>query len=133
MLAGILAAATVVALLAGACGEDDPEDVKRATGTEPTQEVGEPGNVSNSSVAPDTFLTFEDARYRLESFEQADLPASDSDFEESGTATEADIDQADLTVYRKAGDSDAVYTYAPARGDGDEATPALWYRWVPEP
>lgn len=93
---------------------------------------------SNSSVAPNVFLTYGGRQYRLVDIQQANLLNAAS-FAKAGTATKADIDQADLTVFKRNGDADAIYTYAPERGAvstapaGEEATtPALWYRWTPE-
>jgi len=92
-------------------------------------------------VAPNTFLTFEGKTYRLVDLLQADLVAA-GDFTRVGQAARADIEQADLTVYRKAGDDQAVYTYAPpvspqdataAAAEDDTTAPALWYRWLREP
>lgn len=126
-----------LALLAGACGSDG-EDGDRTPTEQPTTVADAGGSVpSIGSVAPNTFLTFEGQQYRLERFEQADLVAA-SEFTEIGLATDADIDQEDLTVYARAGDSDAVYTYAKPRASvdtsaiEDTSTPALWYRWVAE-
>ncbi len=129
-LVGFCGPLAAAGLLIGACSGDDGGD--DGAQTPPTQGVADSGSVSNSSVAPNTFLTFEGSRYRLESLEQANLPGSDQDYEEVGTASDADIDQTDLTVYRRDGESEAIYTYAAAQGEGDEATPPLWYRWVPE-
>lgn len=132
-----LSGATILAglaLFAGACGDDD--DTGGSQPVEPSATVsGAGGSVpSSGSVAPNTFLTFEGEQYRLTELLQADL-IDDGEFEEAGEATEADIDQDDLTVYQKPGDSDAVYTYAAgieseAVGEG---VPALWYRWTLEP
>ena len=137
---GILAVAIVggaAVLLSGCSGSDDG-----ATGKDGVASPISPaGGASLSSVAPDTFLTFEGSRYRLVDLQQADL-IDDSAFEEAGIATEADIDQEDLTVYRKPGDTKAVYTFAPeqaaltetAGSEGESgAVPALWYRWTLEP
>jgi hypothetical protein len=89
---------------------------------------------SSGSVAPNTFLTFDGQQYRLVELMQADL-IDDSAFEEVGEATDADIDQEDLVVYRKGDDSDAVYTYAEGMDSEavGEGVPALWYRWMLEP
>lgn len=127
--AGLLVAGSMVFV---ACGDDDDSNADGA-GAAPTQVVSDSGAVSNSMVAPNTFLTFEGDRYRLQSLEQANLSGADSGYAEAGTASEADIDQDDLTVYRRDGEPDAVYTYAAAQGEGEEGTPALWYRWAPEP
>ncbi len=123
---GVLAAA---GLVLGACG-DDGIVVERIP-SEPTQVATDSGGVSNSSIVPNTFLTFSGDRYRLEGLAQANLGPPKSEYREAGTATHADIDQTDLTVYRREGDT-ALYTYADAHGEGEESTPAFWYRWVPE-
>jgi len=123
-----------LALLAGACGKDDDDDDRSPT-EQPATVSDAGGSVpSSGSVAPNTFLTFEGQQYRLVDLLQADL-IDDSDFEDVGEATEADIDQEDLTVYRKADDADAVYTYAePIESEAaGEGIPALWYRWTLEP
>jgi len=130
-LTGLFGVLAAVGVLIGACG-DDGGDSTVAVGTEPTQGPSDSGGVSNSSIVPNTFLTFDGNRYRLEGLEQANLSASDGEYHEVGTASEADIDQTDLTVYRRAGDTAVVYTYAAAEGEGEEATPAFWYRWVLE-
>jgi hypothetical protein len=148
-LAGAVMAAAV-ALVAGACGGGDEDGVAAAAtpGTGDGGVVGTAtagiaggGATSSSMVAPDTFLTFEGRTYRLVELLQANLE-DESAFQRIGEATEADIDQEDLTVYRKADDPDAVYTFAAAaaaQGDplgtaGEESgAPALWYRWTLEP
>ena len=123
-----------LAVLAGACGSDD--DDSDNSRTEPSATVSDAGGSvpSSGSVAPNTFLTFNEQQYRLVELMQADL-IDDSGFEEVGEASDADIDQEDLTVYRKSNDPDAVYTYA--EGTESEAVgegiPALWYRWTLEP
>lgn len=132
--------AAAIGLLAGlaivlaACGGGSGEEAATAT-------PGDGGGVGLGSVAPDTFLTFQGARYRLVDLLQANLVETTS-FEAIGRATQADIDQADLTVYRRTGDAEAVYTYAATASPGDASsaaeedgatTPALWYRWLPEP
>jgi len=119
-----------MAILAGACGNDS-----QGSPVEPTATVADVGASvpSSGSVAPNTFLTFEGGRYRLVDLLQADL-IDGSVFEEAGQATEANIDREDLTVYRKADDPSAVYTYSP-RSDSEkvgEGIPALWYRWSQE-
>ena len=123
-----------LAVLAGACGSDD--DDGDDSPTEPSATVSDAGGSvpSSGSVAPNTFLTFDGKQYRLVELLQADL-IDDSAFEEVGEATEADIDQEDLTVYRKGDDSDAVYTYAKGIESEvvGEGVPALWYRWTIEP
>lgn len=123
-----------LAVLAGACGSDD--DDGGSSPTEPPATVADAGGSvpSSGSVAPNTFLTFEGQQYRLVELIQADL-IDDSAFEDVGEATEADIDQEDLTVYREADDADAVYTYAEAIESEvvGEGAPALWYRWTLEP
>lgn len=135
-----LAAALLVFGIAGAaCGNDGDSAAEQGSGQPTVAPDG--GRVSSSSVAPDTFLTFEGQRYRLVDLEQANL-VDQGEFEQVGGAAEADIDQADLTVYRRNGDEEAIYTYAPAQPEPTEvaavegedgSTPALWYRWVPEP
>lgn len=128
----IAAAAALVSLavFAGACGSDDDEPAQPSPTSPPAG-----GSVpSTGSVAPNTFLTFEGAQYRLVELLQADL-VDDSAFEEVGEATAIDIDQEDLTVYRRAGDGSAVYTFSPGTESEvvGEGIPALWYRWSPEP
>ena len=129
-----------MALVLAGCG--DADDGRDGAPTEPAPSSQGSGGVSVSSVAPNTFLTFEGRRYRLVDLTQANL-VDKGGFEKIGAAAEADIDQDDLTVYKKAEDSEAVYTYGgearpesaavqPAEGE-DASTPALWYRWVPEP
>jgi hypothetical protein len=121
-----------LAILAGACGNDNGS---QGSPVEPTATVADAGASvpSSGSVAPNTFLTFEGRRYRLMELLQVDL-IDESAFEGAGVATEADIDQEDLTVYRKADDPSAVYTYS--RGSDSEEVgegiPALWYRWSQE-
>ena len=130
---GLLVSVLAAGIVLGGCGGDDDD----GNIEQPTAHVETPAGggavTSNSSIAPNTFLTFEGAQYRLEGIEQENLAPSEGEYTEAGTASEADIDQSDLTVYRRDGDTAAVYTYAEARGEGDEATPALWYRWTPEP
>lgn len=119
-----------LAVLAGACGSDEDE-LAQPSPTSPPAGGSVP---STGSVAPNTFLTYEGAQYRLVELLQADL-VDESAFEEVGEATAIDIEQEDLTVYRKAGDDSAVYTFSPGT-DSDavgEDIPALWYRWSPEP
>ncbi len=135
-IAALAAFAAGVAVLLSGCGDDGDDVTQHEAPASPTSDAG--GGASISSVAPDTFLTFEGARYRLVELQQAEL-IDDSVFEEAGVATEADIDQEDLSVYRKPGDDDAVYTFAPGvaeplDGAGSEggATP-VWYRWTLEP
>lgn len=123
-----------LALLAGACGDDD--DSVGSQPPEPPATVSDAGGSvpSSGSVAPNTFLTFDGRQYRLVELMQADL-IDDSAFEEVGEATDADIDQEDLTVYRRSNDPDAVYTYAEGMESEavGEGVPALWYRWTIEP
>ena len=131
---------TALALLTGvACGSDDDEPGPGEDANQPTQ-TSDDGGTTLSSVAPNTFLTYEGEQYRLVDLAQANL-IDEAEFEEIGEATETDIDQDDLTVYRRSGDDEAVYTYAEERAaseevqavEGDDATtPALWYRWVLE-
>lgn len=125
-----------VAVLAGACGGDDGGGGDQPANAEPSPTVSAAGGSvpSSGSIVPNTFLTFEGQQYRLVELLQADL-IDESGFEEAGEATEADIDQEDLTVYRKSGDADAVYTYAPAIESEvvGEGVPAFWYRWSLEP
>ncbi len=128
-----------MALVLAGCGDADDGRDGAPAGPAPSSQGS--GGVSVSSVAPNTFLTFGGRRYRLVDLTQANL-VDKGDFEKIGAAAEADIDQDDLTVYKKAEDSEAVYTYGeagpesaavqPAEGEG-ASTPALWYRWVPEP
>lgn len=135
----LAAALLVFGIVGAACGNDGDSAAERGSGQPTVAPAG--GGVSSSSVAADTFLTFEGQRYRLVDLEQANL-VDDSDFEQIGAASDADIDQADLTVYSRTGDDVAIYTYAseqPEPGEvaaveGEDATtPALWYRWAPEP
>lgn len=136
---GLVAVAALGGVLLG-CRPNDGAGAAKPTAT-PVAAADGGGGASLSSVAPNTFLTFEGKVYRLIALEQADLVDS-SAFKEIGTASQADIDQADLRVFRRAGDDGAVYTFAPGqayRGDASAvegeraATPALWYRWAPEP
>lgn len=124
----------ILAILAGACGDDNGNNDSETVQPTPTVSL-EGGSVpSSGSVAPNTFMTYDGERYRLVDLQQADL-VDESEFEELGEASEADIDQDDLTVYRKADDADAVFTYAePVESElVGEGTPGLWYRWTPEP
>jgi len=105
-----------VGIFLGGCSDDDDGNVQQPTAGPAETPAGGGAVTSNSSVAPNTFLTFEGDRYRLESLEQANLAPDDGEYTEVGTASEADIDQADLTVFRREGEPDAVYTYADARG-----------------
>lgn len=132
VLLGLAVLFAATGLVLGGCGDDDDADAN-GFGGEPTQVVSDSGGVSNSSVAPNTFLTLDGDRFQLESLEQASLAPAEGEYKEVGTASEADIDQPDLTVYRRDGETEAVYTYAAAKGEGEEATPPFWYRWVPEP
>lgn len=122
-----------LAVFVGACGSDDDAPSDRPQASETTSDPGA-SVPSSGSVAPNTFLTYDGQRYRLVELMQADL-IDDGGFQEVGEATDADIDQEDLTVYRKGDDPDAVYTYA--EGTESEAVgegiPALWYRWELEP
>lgn len=138
LLVCVAALAAAIFILASACG--DGGEKERSTSTvQPT--ANGPSGVSSSSVAPNTFLTYEGRRYRLVDLEQANL-VDEGEFEQIGVASDADIDQAVLAVYSRIGDDEALYTYAPeqpeptevAAVEGEDATtPALWYRWVPEP
>lgn len=123
-----------LAVFASACGDDD--EGGSSGPAEPTATVADAGGSvpSSGSVAPNTFLTFDGQRYRLVELLQADL-IDDSGFEAVGEATDADVEQEDLTVYRKADDADAVYTYAEGTESEvvGEGVPALWYRWTLEP
>lgn len=130
---GFLAAIAVSAAVVAGCGSDSDPDRPPATATVASSD--DAGSVSSSSVAPNTFLTFEGRRYRLLDLEQADL-IDESAFSAIGEASEADIDQDDLTVYRRDGDNEAVYTLSASQavdGAEGEGVPALWYRWVIEP
>ena len=118
-----LVAVASLALLAAACGGGD-------SGPAASDEPDGEGPASSGLVAPDTFLTFEGQRYQLREVLQADLIADE--FTEVGVASEADIDyEGELTVFRRQGDGDAVYTFSPAIGtDSEEGdVPALWFRW----
>ncbi len=125
-------------LLATACGGSGGTGSQR---TAIPSTAPDAGGVSGSSVVPNTFLTFESKRYRLVSLDQANL-IDETQFQKIGTASEADIDQNDLSVYRRQGDAHAIYTYTPpqpappeiATVEGESGgTPALWYRWAREP
>lgn len=130
-----LAAGAIMAVVLSGCGSGKTE----STGaSRPAPDASRGGSLS--SVAPNTFLTFEGRRYRLVALEQADLVDA-ADFAKAGQATEADIDQSDLSVWRRQGDDAAVYTYAaspseePMTGSGSAPAepagpPAFWYRWV---
>jgi hypothetical protein len=100
-----LAVVTALALVAAACGgNSDSGDLERA---------GDKGPQSLGLVAPDTFLTFDGQRYRLQDTLQAGL--IDDEFTDIGVATDADIDfEGELLVFRREGDDDAVYTFSPA-------------------
>lgn len=90
----LAALAAAIFILASACGDGGGKG--RSTSTvQPT--ANEPSGVSSSSVAPNTFLTYEGQRYRLVGLEQANL-VDEGEFEQLGVASVADIDQADLTV-----------------------------------
>jgi hypothetical protein len=123
-----------LAILAGACGDDNGDDDAGTVQPTPTASLAGGSVPSSGSVAPNTFLTYDGERYRLVDLQQADL-VDESEFEELGEASQADIDQDDLTVYRKADDADAVYTYSePVESEVvGEGSPGLWYRWTPEP
>lgn len=123
-----------LAILAGGCGNDDDSDGGQPT-ERPTTVSDAGGSVpSIGSVAPNTFLTFDGKRYRLVELMQADL-IDDAGFEEVGEATDADVDQEDLTVYRTSDDSDSVFTFSKGRESEEvgEDIPAFWYRWALEP
>lgn len=131
ILFGLSASVLAVGILFSGCGDDDDGIVDHPNGQIGTPDAG--GAVTSNSIAPNTFLTFEGQRYRLVHLEQANLATADSDYEEAGVATEIDIDQSDLTVYRLANNDEDVFTYAAASGEGEEATPALWYQWAHDP
>ncbi|MBI2765913.1 MAG: hypothetical protein HYX53_08395 [Chloroflexi bacterium] len=116
----------VMPLIAVACTGGDKKDA--ATGTVP---VPSGAAASSGMVAPNTFLTFEGARYRLADTLQANLVGQDG-FTQVGTTREADIEfEGDLKVYRRDGDGQSLYTLSPATGEGERAVPALWLRWMP--
>lgn len=137
-----LAVSAAAAVVLSGCGYGN--DSGSAESTEPLAPTSDiPRGASLSSVAPNTFLTFEGKRYRLVELEQANLVDAGL-FAKAGHATEADIDQADLSVWRRSDDDGAIYTYAaaspsedPIAGSGTVqgepvGTPAFWYRWVAE-
>jgi len=129
-LTGVLAVAGALGM---ACGDDDGSDSGQTV-----NDGSSGGPASSSSIVRDTFLTFDGKQYRLVDLFQEDLLGDDADFDEIGVASEADVDAIDLTVYARAGDDDAIYTYISGEPDpvteADEApTVGLWYRWVPEP
>ena len=76
---GGVAVIASLALFAGACGDDDGDDIEPV---EPSPTVSAAGASvpSSGSVAPNTFLTFDGQRYRLVELLQADL-IDDSVFE----------------------------------------------------
>ena len=138
-LVGITGSIAGLAVVAAACGESGGTASQR-TSVPPTARDAWLAGVSSSMVAPNTFLTFESKRYRLVNLKQANL-VDENQFEKIGAASQADIDQQDLGVYRRQGDTEAIYTYAPAQPAPTEVaavegesggTPALWYRWMPE-
>jgi hypothetical protein len=131
------AALAMVTIAIAGCGGGSSAVVRQE---DPTETAVSGGGASLSSVAPNTFLTYGGKRYRLVDLQQASL-VDQSNFRRIGTASAADIDQQDLTVFTRDTDGNAIYTYAPARTasdaaagvEGTEATaPALWYRWVAE-
>lgn len=131
-LTGVLAVAGAFGM---ACGDDDDGSDPASGQTVNDGGGGDPA--SSSSIVRDTFLTFEGKQYRLVDLLQADLLGDDASFEEAGEATEADVDAIDLTVYRRAGDDEAIYTFLSGEPDpvteADEAADVdFWYRWVPE-
>ncbi len=95
---------TGMALVAAACGGGSETGGREGAADEDAESLG--------LVAPDTFLTFEGQLYRLTDTLQANL--IDDEFTAIGTATKADIDfEGDLTVFRREGDDEAVYTFSP--------------------
>ncbi len=118
----LLAAVASLALLAAACGGDS----EPAAPDEPDSE----GPASSGLVGPDTFMIFEDQLYQLREILQAHLIPDE--FTEVGVASEANIDyEGELTVFRREGDGDDLYTFSPIIDvEGEEGdVPALWYRW----
>lgn len=116
-------AVVAVALIAAACGGDDG-------GPAASDEPQGPGPSSSGLVADNVFMTFEGQRYQLREVLKADLISDE--FSELGAATDADIEhQGELTVFRRAGDDTAVYTFSPAvDAEGEEGDiVALWQRW----
>lgn len=121
----IIVAVPLAFALTVACGGDDASE--QATTPEPT--VDNP--ISSGFVTPDTFLSFEGQRYRLQDTLQADLV--EDEFVELGVASEADIDyEGDLAVFSRTGDASSVYTFSPILDEAGEDTgaPGLWLRWL---
>lgn len=116
-----------LALLAAAC--NDGGGGPAASSDDDSGPAGA-GPSSSGAIVPDTFLTFDGKQYELRDVLQADLISDE--FTVVGVASEANI-EGDLTVYTRAADDAAVYTYSPAvDGEGEEGdAPATWAQWEP--
>lgn len=116
-----------LALLASACNDGGGGP---AASNDKDSGPADTGPSSSGAIAPDTFLTFDGKQYELRDVLQADLISDE--FTVVGVASQADI-EGDLTVYTRAADDAAVYTYSPVvDGEGEEGgTPATWAQWEP--
>lgn len=120
----ILAASivTALAIVAIGCG-GSKEPTLEVSVPEENPQVVSPGG--GGLVVPNTFLTFEGARFELVHFMQVDM-TNEAEFHAVGEASEADIGlTGGPTVYQRDADPDAVYTLAPATNDDV----AMWLRW----
>jgi hypothetical protein len=115
----VLGAMALLASLAVACGDDGDDSPSGDTGSS-----GEPVAPGGGLVPRDTFLTYDGKRYELVNMLQESM-APAGEFEEIGSATEADIELKDLRVFSREGDGESVYTYSAATADD----PAFWLAW----
>lgn len=94
---------TVFALAAACGGDSGPEDREGAADEIPQ---------ASGLVEADTSLTFEGQLYRLTGEVPGDL--DDDGFTEVGVTSKVDIDfDGELTVFRREGENEAVYTFSP--------------------
>jgi hypothetical protein len=143
MMLGAGAVLALVAVVGVACGGDDDGDAADSPTVEvvadgansgddlPGYEVSDPNEVAGGdsiSLIADLRLTFEGEELRLADLQ--DGAAIDrSEMSELGAGASDDVEAADMTVYRRAGDADGVWLFVEAHGEGDQAVPATWYRF----
>lgn len=108
-------AIALLAAVAVACGGDDDSP----------SDGGEVAGGGSGLIRPNTFMTYEGQRYELVNMIFEDM-VPESEFHEAGVATQADIDmKGDMRVFKRDGDTTAVYTYSAPTADDV----GIWLAW----
>ena len=140
MMAGagvMLAAMAVVGVACGGDDDGDPADsptvdvVADGAADLPDYEVSDPNEVAGGdsiSLIADLRLTFDGEELRLADL-QDESAIDRAELSALGTGESDDVEAADMTVYRRAGDADGVWLFVEAHGEGEQAVPATWYRF----